>query len=282
MAKDRPVFDRILMLDWSAAKGPRRGADSIWLGDGVARPENLPTRAQAEARLAQALSQPGRVLLGVDIGFGWPRGLAQRITGQANALAMWGWLGARVEDDAAAVSNYRAVAAQANGHFAPAPGPFWGDGTRDGTPGLPRLRPDLPPGLAALRATETRAAVCGPRPKSMFQLAGAGAVGAQALTCVPVLQRLRAQFGPQLGVWPFQPVAQSRIVLAEVYFSMLGPVGDGHACRDAAQVDLMARAVRGLGAARLMDIPGAPPHLAEEGWILGCDAAALISAQAKI
>ena len=276
------MFDRILMLDWSAAAGPRRGADSIWLGDGVEHPVNLPTRTAAETALAAALAAPGRVLLGVDIGFGWPSGLARTVTGQASALAMWDWLADRVQDNTQSVSNYRAVAAQANGCFHGGAGPFWGDGTRAGTPGLPRLKPALPPGLAPLRQTETHAAATGPKPKSMFQLAGAGAVGAQSLTCLPVLARLARQLGPQAAIWPFQPIANARVVFTEVYFSMLGPVGAGYACRDAAQVDLMARTVRRIGAATLLQMPNTPDTLAEEGWIMGCDAARQISAQSQI
>jgi hypothetical protein len=278
------MFDRILMLDWSAAKGRRQGPDSIWLGDGQGVLMNIPTRVLAETELARALSAPGRVLLGVDIGFGWPQGLSRAVTGQASALAMWDWLDAQVSEDAAGGSNYRQAAALANVAFAPASGPFWGDGTRAGTPGLSRLKPVLPPGLAALRQTEIAAARSGPAPKSMFQLAGAGAVGAQALTCVPLLARLRRGFGTGLAVWPLDPpdrVRQARIVLAEVYFSMLGPVGAGYACRDAAQVDLMARVTRRLGAEGLMRAPAPPAILTEEGWIFGCDDAPRLKALAR-
>jgi hypothetical protein len=274
------MFDHVLMLDWSAARGKRLGPDSIWLGDGKGAPVNLPTRGLAEAELARALMRPGRVLLGVDIGFGWPEGTARAITGQARALAMWDWLEARVRDDTQGASNYRDAAALANGAFG-GEGPFWGDGTRSGTPGLPRLRPDLPEGVAALRQTEIAAARTGPRPKSMFQLAGIGAVGAQALTCLPVLARLRRRFGADLAVWPFEDISRARIVLAEVYFSMLGRVGDGYPCRDAAQVDMMARVVGRIGPTSLMQAPRAAP-LDEEGWILGCTSAGLILEQAQI
>ena len=47
-------FDRIAIFDWPAASRPKRGKDSIWLGlagpEGVTA-ENLPTRAEAEARM---------------------------------------------------------------------------------------------------------------------------------------------------------------------------------------------------------------------------------------
>ncbi|MFN3646355.1 MAG: molybdopterin molybdenumtransferase MoeA, partial [Gemmobacter sp.] len=67
--------DRVAMLDWSSARGPKRGKDSIWLGlagDGARPPVNLPTRAAAQGALQALLALPGRTLLGIDIGFAWP------------------------------------------------------------------------------------------------------------------------------------------------------------------------------------------------------------------
>lgn len=270
--------DRVAMLDWSSAKGPRRGKDSIWLGlagAGAQAPVNLPTRAAAEEALQALARLPGRTLIGVDIGFAWPAGFARGLTGSPRALAVWDWLAARVQDGPEG-ANHRAVAAQANGHFTGG-GPFWGDGTRSGTPGLPRTRPDLPPGLRWHRGIEAAAAFGRIKPKSQFQLAGAGAVGAQSLTCVPVLHRLRAAFQGQVAVWPFEPVEEARIVLVEVYFSLLGEVLaqtlPHYPCLDAAQVDLYARAVQRLsdvGAlAPLLQPQAASATVQDEGWILG-------------
>ena len=56
-----------------------------------------------------------------------------------------------------------------------------------------------------------------------WQLAGAGAVGAQVLMGLPVLHRLRERFGKELAVWPFE-AADAPIVLAEIWPSLLGPV----------------------------------------------------------
>lgn len=280
-------FDRVAVLDWSAARGRRRGRDSIWLGlagpEGSAQ-ENLPTRTSAEARLAHLIADSiatgGRLLLGCDFGFGWPCGLAPALTGRAEALAVWDWLAARVAETAGDGSTYRAVAAEANRRF-PGDGPFWGDGTATGTEGLPRRKPALPPGLAEHRATELAARDGVSAPKSQWQLAGAGAVGAQTLTGVPVLWRLRRRFAGAVAVWPFEPVAGAPVVLAEVYPSLLAravrrAVATGEV-PDAAQVRLLSSALW-----RLSETQALAPMFAagdpEEGAILGAGQGDLLAA----
>lgn len=271
-------FDRVAMLDWSSARGPKRGKDSIWLGlagAGARPPVNLPTRAMAEAALRDLAQQPGRLLIGVDIGFAWPAGFATGLTGRPAAMAVWDWLAQRVTEGPDG-SNHRQVAAEANRAFAGG-GPFWGDGTRSGTPGLSRTRPELPPGMAWHRGIERAARFGRVAPKSMFQLAGIGAVGAQALTCIPILHRLRAALPGDVAVWPFEPVDTARTVLAEVYFSLLdqrlAEALPQYPCLDAAQVDLLAQAVMRLsdqGALPALMTPRAPQQqVMDEGWILG-------------
>jgi molybdopterin molybdotransferase len=267
----------VAVLDWSAAKGRRAGRDSIWLG--VAGPdgetaENLPTRTAAEARLAVlisgALAAGERLLLGCDFAFGYPRGFAAALTGRTEALAVWDWLAQRVQETPGDGSNYRAVAAAINAGFA-GDGPFWGNVERTATPGLPRRRPALPEGLAVHRATELHARDGVSAPKSVWQLAGAGAVGAQALTGIPVLARLRARFAPDVVVWPFEP-AERPVVLAEVYPSLLARAVRAEAAAgavpDEAQVRLLARVLFRLSAAGAL-APFLAGGDAEEGTILG-------------
>lgn len=269
--------DRVAVLDWSAARGPRRGRDSIWLG--IAGPEgltteNLPTRTAAEARLAalvaETLAAGKRLLLGADFAFGYPAGFAAAVTGRAEALALWDWLAGQVAETPGHGSTYRAVAAALNARFA-GDGPFWGNGEAVPTPGLPRRKPALPPGLAEHRATERAARDGVSAPKSVWQLAGAGAVGAQALTGIPVLARLRVRFAPQVAVWPFEPPDRP-VVLAEVYPSLLARAVREDVARgavpDEAQVRLLARALHRLAArgALLPFFMGGDP---EEGAILG-------------
>ena len=264
-----PRFDRIVVLDWSAAGRPTRGADSIWIGDDRGLLANPPTRMEAH-HLLQRLAEPGtRLLIGADFAFGHPSGLARQITGRADALALWDHLDAQHSDDARNCSNYRDVAAGLNRALdAPV---FWGDGRRLPTPDLPRLRPPPHPDLKPHRVTETPAPG-GPRPKSPFQLAGAGAVGAQSLTGIPWLNRLRQRAGT--AVWPFQPWQDAELVLAEVYPSMLGRLDvAGWPCLDAAQVALLARTLRALDDRDAL-VPMLAPDpritdLAAEGQILG-------------
>jgi molybdopterin molybdotransferase len=275
--------DLIITLDWSAAGTPRRGKDSIWLACATAAQittENIPDRLTAEARLTQilgaALTHHTRVLLVADFAFGGPAGLAQRLTGQAHGLALWSWLAARITEKEANASNYRMVAAQMNRALSGGAGPFWGNGARADIADLPRTKPDLPPGLAEYRLAEARDRATGARPKALWQLAGAGAVGAQSLTGIAMLARLRAQFAPQITVWPFE-APTTPIVLAEGYFSMM-PASVRTECAirnivvDEAQVHLMAKALRALaqnGELGTLMTPDAPAQvLREEGWYL--------------
>jgi molybdopterin molybdotransferase len=96
-------FDSVLVVDWSANSTPKLGADSIWIGSagaGAVPPENFATRALAmaalRARLDGALASGARVLVAFDIGFGFPCGFAERLTGRAEALAVWDWLAERI------------------------------------------------------------------------------------------------------------------------------------------------------------------------------------------
>lgn len=283
-------FDRVAVLDWSAAGKPRLGKDSIWLGiatgDAVST-ENLPTRHAASLRLEglieTALAQRERLLIGIDFAFGYPAGFAARLTGAADALGVWDQLALMIEDARDNRNNNKAVAAELNALF-PGDGPFWGNGETRHYAGLSRRRPDLPEGLATLRQTD-RAAISGSaRPKSVWQLSGAGVVGAQVLVGLPVLARLRRQFGADLAVWPFQDCTTAPIVLAEVYPSMLdrevkaamaqAQAGAEEAVKDAVQVRLLASALMRLSQrdalAPLFAVPDvAPDVLREEGWILG-------------
>lgn len=277
-------FDRVAILDWSAARGRRRGRDSIWLGtcDAFGAHEvNLPTRTDAEALLhrmvAEARAEGARLLIGADFAFGQPAGFAQALTGQCDARAVWRWLAGRVVETADHGSTYRAVAAEMNGHF-PGEGPFWGNNETIPTPGLPRRKPGLPPGLPEHRATDLAALGPGSRPKPVWQLAGAGAVGAQMLTGLPVLERLCSAVH-RVAVWPFEPVEDSPVVLAEVYPSLLSAAVKAEGgVPDQAQVRLLARALWRLSAramlAPLFDVRTGP----EEGWILGAGRQDLLQA----
>lgn len=268
-------FDRVLMVDWSGGNdtGPRPRRDAIWIGesgpDRDAPPLYCRNRRVAEDTLADrigaALRAGERLLIGFDFPFGYPKGFAAAVTGQADPLRLWAWLADRIED-APKANNRFDVAGRLNLDLGAGAGPFWGNGLKRDVPGLPRTKAAYRNPFPERRQAEARA-------KGAFtcwQLAGAGAVGSQALMGIPLLERLRHRFAGKIAIWPFEPPDRP-VVLAEVWPSLIDtavraatPAGG---IRDAVQVRLLARAVQRL----------APPVLAgmlcvdapEEGWILG-------------
>ena len=115
-------------------------------------------------------------------------------------------------------------------------------------PACPRSKSDRRPvGLPDFRRVEAVAAGA----KSCWQLAYAGSVGAQALTGIAALARLRRD--PRLDgavVWPFETglaAPDAPIALVEIYPSLLTPAA--HPIRDAGQVQAAAAAFAALDAA---------------------------------
>ncbi len=148
-------------------------------------------------------------------------------------------------------------------------------------------------GLAEFRLTEVELRRDGWRPSSVWQLAGAGSVGSQTLTGIPVLHRLRHD--PTLRdrgrVWPFEtgfgddPSAATdrssgttdAIVYAEIWPSELGrPDPALHPVKDAGQVLALGARLAALDASGLLGArfgPRLDPDIArtatrEEGWVL--------------
>jgi hypothetical protein len=181
----------VFAVDWSGRRtGERRdlwtaeAADGELLGLACGR-----TRAQVSADLvARAGERPGPVV-GFDFSFSLPAWfLDQR--GFAGAPELW---------DAATRDGEDWLR-----DCAP---PFWG------RPGRPR--PELP---QHLRVTEAGiAAVGGVRPKSTFQIGGAGSVGTGSLRGFPVLARLRAA---GFAIWPIDAPAPAPVAV-EIYPRLL-------------------------------------------------------------
>jgi molybdopterin-guanine dinucleotide biosynthesis protein B len=260
------LFDRVIVVDWSASATPspaRPSADAIWIGEASAaddRTDYFRTRQAAEAALHDRLAGDDRVLIGFDFPLGYPAGFAKRLTGVPEARAIHGWLAERIEDGPDNRNNRFQVAAAINQRFG-ARGPFWGCPTAEAGPHLsPRREVDYP----ALRLSERRAVERSiPRAQPVWKLYTTGSVGSQALMGLPVVHRLG------LPVWPFDPPA-SRMV-AEVYPSLLaGAVAQTGGIKDAAQVQLLARALWNLAQRdRLAPLLDTPQIAREEGWILG-------------
>lgn len=277
----------MIIVDWSATSGPTKpGRDTIWIGStdatGVTA-RHMPTRPAAEAYLADAIqtAQGQRLLIGLDFAFGYPKGLATRLTGHAYARHIWRYLADRIQENSDFTTNRFDVARTINRTLG-GPGPFWVVNKGLSDPDLPlgtkgRDGPESY-GIAAHRAVE-RHPDAG-NPKSVWQLTGPGAVGSQSLTGLPMIHRL-SQI-PGVSVWPFES-ALSDIVLAEVYPSLLaksvaGDVAAGWV-QDAAQVRLLSLALFSLARSgqmpKLFDLAHPDP---EEGWILGVGHSAALKA----
>lgn len=264
--------DRLAILDWSAAGRPRRGRDSIWLGFADGHAENPPTRAEAFETLARlvedTLTRGETLLLGADFPFGYPVGLALALTGRAGAPALWAWLADHIEDGRDNASNHLDLAAAINARL-PGAGPFWFNPLRREIPGLTRRRP--PPAtlpFAEFRRADREATGA----QSVWKLGGAGAVGAQALTGIAVLERLRRTFPGRVAVWPFEPLG-APVTLAEVFPSLLAPEVRARlhpgGVKDRVQVTLLARALHAQPSLEPLLRTPQDPAIADEGWILG-------------
>jgi len=222
------LFDAYLIVDWSAANGPKTGKDSIWCawigppteddhqGRMVRELGNPPTRAAATSLvrswLVKAAMRKLRVLVGFDFPFGWPHGMAQRLTPTLDSppwQSNWKAIAAALHDDALNVSNRFEVAASFNQRISDGPAPFWA------RPVNLQRAPDLvtskrsDPHYADLpkwRLTEQGLRDAGNRPQECWKLFGAGSVGSQALVGVPRICALRDD--PDLAkfsqVWPFE------------------------------------------------------------------------------
>jgi len=165
---------RVAAADWSGrATGERK---HLWLAEVVdGRPGDLlrASREEVSAHLVALGASSPEVVVGLDFGFSLPAWFLDR-HGIAGGPELWAGT-ARLER--------WLVACQP---------PFWG------RPGCPR-----PAGsLEQFRATELAASAMGARPKSVFQVGGAGSVGTGSLRGMPTLHRLR-QAG--WAVWPFDP-----------------------------------------------------------------------------
>lgn len=282
--KATDAFDSVIIVDWSARaqKSPNKPSkDAIWIGvhsaNGGAE-HYCRTRGDAEAKLNALLDAEARagnrVLAGFDFPMGYPSGFAQRLTGSGTARAIWHWLATRITDDAQNSTNRLAVGAQINALFHPQAGPFWGRPQTHDIAHLPFLKSvDYPAiNLSERRAVERLL----PKTSPVWQLMGAGSVGSQALTGLPMIHRIAQR--PGCKVWPFDTV-DAPLVLAEVYPSIITrAVARGIAnsaisadeILDQWQVRLLSRALYTLSQGGLLAPLFDTPAIAqEEGWILG-------------
>ena len=298
------LFDSYVMVDWSAASKPATGADSIWIGALTPdarmklnfKASNPPTRAKALEELTdllgRCLKRGDRVLLGVDFPLGFPAGTsdALKLKGDAPWRSIRDFLLKEMKDKPDNSNNRFALAARMNRLISEGPFPFWGCSKKDEltTLSLKKSREHGPKDVTEYRISETFAAETRKaRPQPVWKIAYAGAVGGQTLTGIPAIERLREKF-PTLKLWPFEsPFAKlddealgdARIVVAEIYPSLVATTANANEIKDEAQVRTMAewfaeRDANGklpalfASEAKLTDAQKAKVTR-EEGWILG-------------
>ncbi len=290
----RRVFDRIVVVDWSANGAPKRGADSIWVSVCSARTgemevANHPTRAVARDALVDIAARPGRALLGFDFPLGQPEGFAAA-TGLAAPgwQSVWAHLAEHVHDDARNRNDRWQVATEWNRvlgrHH------FWGAPPSQVGPHLAATKPEwTTEHLPEFRIAEARLRARRLYPFSVWQLLGAGSVGSQVLTGIPVVHHLRHHPALQARtrVWPFEtglvhaPAdgVDDAIVIAEVWPSAVPFDHVDHPVKDARQVIALARHLAALDAAGALGPLFAPSLsaaesaavLGEEAWVLGVE-----------
>lgn len=177
---------RVLAIDWSGAKsGARR---KIWLAEArngqLVRLENGRNRGEIAEHLLGELERDPRLLVGLDFAFSLPA-----------------WY-LRDRDLTTATELWQLAEREAEAWLEDCEPPFWG------RPG--RVKPELP---SQFRRTDASVQpVGGIRPKSPFQIGGAGAVGTGSLRGMPMLQRL-SEAGYR--VWPFDRAEPPALV--EIY-----------------------------------------------------------------
>jgi hypothetical protein len=180
---------RVLAVDWSGAAAPAAQRRGIWTAcaeDGRLRTlVGGRTRDEAVDAVSRELDA-GAALVGFDFSFSLPAWYLHAL-GVVDGPGLWD-----------------RVTAEGECWLASCEPPFWGQ------PG--RRRPSFA-GEDEFRRTERAAPPGARRPKSTFQVGGAGAVGTASLRGMPHLRRLRRA---GVAVWPFDR-AGSGPVVAEVY-----------------------------------------------------------------
>ena len=297
----KPLFDTHIIVDWSARskQSPEKPTkNGIWwavacVDDAslsVRKPEYACTRDDARRRLSRLivdeLKMNRRVLVGFDFPFGYPKGVAEHLTGKASALALWDWLAERIKDAPNNANNRYDVATEINDAYSGI-GPCWGRPPAWSFPTIPErksARTVQEPHPRERRIADQRADGA----KTVWQLAYAGSVGSQVLLGLPALKRLTEDpsIAGRATIWPLQTglqVPKAQAVVAEIYPSLLGKEIENRKhndeIQDCAQVRINAEAFARLDlAGKLAPLFRGAPQLTqdqrhlietEEAWILG-------------
>jgi hypothetical protein len=287
------MFDRIVIVDWSAANHRKKGRDSIWICQHGSEPLNLGTRAEAKENLgellADAIEKGERTLVGFDFPFGYPAGLAARLglDGAEPWRSVWNEIARLVKDGNDNRNNRFCVGAELNrqiskgGVF-----PFWGcPASKEG----PYLRQKKYHKGHDTDVLAERRLIDEPRymqrAQPCWKLFYNGSVGGQALTGIPIVRALRddPRWSDVARVWPFETglcaPQDARIVFAEVYPSLWKWDFSQEQPRDKVQVRSVAQCFADLDSVGgLAPLFAGDPNLTEEqrhrviveeAWTLG-------------
>jgi hypothetical protein len=152
------------------------------------------------------------VLVGVDFPLGFPAGTssALKLKGEPGK-ALRDFLLKEMKDKPDNSNNRFALAARMNRLISDGPFPFWGCSKKDEltTLSVKKTREHGKGDVAEFRIVEEAAmAAKKSRPQPVWKIAYAGAIGGQAMTGIPAMERLREKF-PALKIWPFDlPLAK--------------------------------------------------------------------------
>ena len=296
------LFGAYIMVDWSAASKPVRGANSIWIatclrdaaGQTKVQTVNPSTRLEARdllIREAGALLAAGqRLLIGFDFALGYPAGTAAALGLDLSEAPPWAAMHAYLSthyEPRADNSNQRfEFASQMNARMTGTPHPFWAatKTKQSETLSMKKGAFEAESFLSEHRRSEAWIrANFSARPKSVWQLSGVGSVGSQALLGIPIVSALRRAL-PDSQIWPFETgfnqdlLIKCPCVLAEIYPSTVSVTPNSGEILDQAQVRTLSERFESLDrAGKLGSAFDRPDSISEreihkitgeEGWIL--------------
>ena len=248
------MFDTFVMVDWSAATvprtGPRQHLDLLACQRrGEAGEPFHPARRKDpfspigwrrrwNARSGFLSASTSRSVI--------PQAFAARLGLSGPPWrAVWDEIAALLHDSEENGNNRFKIAAEFNRRVSNGCFPFWGRPPGFNTPflGPKHHRAHESSGLAERRLVDLHI----PSAQPCWKLLGAGSVGGQALTGIPVVRALRddPRWVDHARIWPFETGLQApeegAVVIAEVYPSLWAVSPAEGETKDAAQVRSVAR-----------------------------------------
>ena len=186
---------RCIAVDWSGAEAEPDQLAHVWVAVAAAghlmRLRNGLTRDEVINLLATEIVAGGPLVIGLDFAFSFPQWYLTRHN-LNGAHELW---------DLAAI--------QGDDWLSGETWPFWGKDKSSFQKRPKTLVPKL-----EFRQTDLERKIGSRKPKSVFQINGAGSVGAQTIRGLPGLTRLRRAGA---AVWPFDVPDPDRPIVIELY-----------------------------------------------------------------